>query len=570
MKTLKTFSLTLFSFLIVHCTLNIDNCLSQITQQWVARYNGVGNYEDGAGSIAVDGSGNVYVTGYSTGSGTSKDYATIKYNSAGVQQWVSTYNGPQGWNNDIAHSIAVDDSGNVYVTGQSFGIGTATDYATIKYNSAGVQQWASRYNGPPGNNPEDAAYSIAVDGSGNVYVTGRSIGSGTSHDYATIKYNSSGDSLWVQRYNGPGNYADAASSLAVDGSGNVYVTGSSMSGATYETVDYATIKYNSAGIQQWVARYNGPGNYVDGASSIAVDGSGNVYVTGTSFGNGITYNDYATIKYNSSGVQQWASRYNGPPENANDEAYSLAIDGSGNVYVTGQSVGIGTDYDYATIKYNSAGVQQWASRYNGPGNSSDAAYSLAVDGSGNVYVTGYISVNIINYDYATIKYNSGGDSVWVQRYNGPANEEDKAYSIAVDGSGNVYVTGGSTGSSLNWDYATIKYSELVGITPISNEIPETFLLEQNYPNPFNPTTKIRFSLPNPSARLRNGQEGGAQYVKLIIYDITGREVETLVNEQLNAGTYEADFDGSNFASGIYFYVMKTESFTDTKRMILIK
>src|SRR5437764_8209758 len=103
---------------------------------WVAAYNGSGS----ADAIAVDGSGNVYVTGASGG------YATIMYNSAGQQQWVARYNGPL--NSGGAHAIALDIPGNVYVTGQSTGIGTAEDYATIKYNSAGQQQWVARYNGP--------------------------------------------------------------------------------------------------------------------------------------------------------------------------------------------------------------------------------------------------------------------------------------------------------------------------------------------------------------------------------------------------------------------------------------
>ena len=131
-------------------------------------------------------------------------------------------------------------------------------------------------------------------------------GSGTNYDYATIKYNSSGVMQWVQTYNGPGNVSDIAYSIAVDGSGNVYVTGYSSQGGTNS--DYATIKYNSSGVQQWVQRYNGPGNGVDGAYSIAVDGSGNVYVTGQSYGGGTSL-DYATIKYNSSGVQQWVATY---------------------------------------------------------------------------------------------------------------------------------------------------------------------------------------------------------------------------------------------------------------------
>ena len=429
---------------------------SQVTQQWVARYNGPGNLEDfadNASSPAVDGFGNVYVTGSSKGSGTYYDYATIKYNSSGVQQWVVRYNGP-GNSSDAARSLAVDGSGNVYVTGFSYvSGGTSSDYATIKYNSAGVQQWVARYNGP--GNSGDGAYSLAVDVSGNVYVTGESLGSGTSLDYATIKYNSSGVQQWVARYNGPGDSIDYASSLAVDGSGNVYVTGESLGSGT--SSDYATIKYNSSGVQQWVARYNSPGNNDDFARSLAVDGSGNVYVRGSSYGSGTSY-DYATIKYNSSGVQQWVARYNGPG-NLNDFAFSLAVDASDNVYVTGSSSGLGTGYDYATIKYNSAGVQEWIARYNGPGNNYDEATSLAVDGSGNVYVTGESLGTGTSYDYATIKYNSSGIQQWIARYNGPGNSYDYAYSLAVDGSGNVYVTGSSYGSGTSIDYATIKYSQ---------------------------------------------------------------------------------------------------------------
>src|SRR4029434_9895328 len=99
---------------------------------------------------------------------------------------------------------------------------------------------------------------------------------------------------------------------------------------------YATVKYDSFGQEQWVARYNGPGNSDDSANSIAIDSAGNVYVTGTSFGSGIDY-DYATVKYDSFGQEQWVARYNGPG-NSDDSANSIAIDSAGNVYVTRESL----------------------------------------------------------------------------------------------------------------------------------------------------------------------------------------------------------------------------------------
>jgi hypothetical protein len=134
-----------------------------------------------------------------------------------------------------------------------------------------------------------------MDGSGNVYVTGRSTGSGTGLDYATLKYDPSGNQLWVQRYNGPGNDYDFANAIAVDGCGNVYVTGCSY-GDSVTSADYATLKYDPAGNQLWEERYNGPGNGDDGSYAIAVAGCDNVYVTGYSAGSG-TSSDYATIEY---------------------------------------------------------------------------------------------------------------------------------------------------------------------------------------------------------------------------------------------------------------------------------
>jgi hypothetical protein len=232
------------------------------------------------------------------------------------------------------------------VTGSSLGSNFDNDYATIKYSASGQQPWVTRYDGPA--NYEDLATAVAVDGAGNVYVTGSSYGS-VGQDYATIKYNATGQQQWVRRYDGPGHNDDAANAIAIDGSVNVYVTGYSYGSDTGN--DYATIKYDSAGQQQWVRRYDG-GDYDDFANGIAVDGLGNVYVTGASSacGDFSCSQDYATIAYSSTGQQQWVGRYDGSV-NSDDVANGVAVDASGNVYVTGSSYDSGTDRDYATIKY---------------------------------------------------------------------------------------------------------------------------------------------------------------------------------------------------------------------------
>jgi uncharacterized delta-60 repeat protein len=421
---------------------------------WLRRYNGPGNSSDYACAIAVDNSGNVYVTGYSEGSGTAWDYATIKYYPNGDTAWVRRYNGP-GNDDDKASAIAVDDSGNVYVTGWSTGIGY--DYATIKYYPNGDTAWVRRYNGP--GNYNNGATAIAVDGSGNAYVTGNSYGSVTDNDYATIKYYPNGDTAWVRRYVGSGtSNADQAEAISVDLSGNVYVTGSSDWGGTLSS-DYATIKYNPTGDTVWVRRYNGPGNGPDYAYDLSVDGSGNVYVTGSSYGSGGTDMDYATVKYNSLGEFLWVRRYHGGPAGSDDRAFSCGVDSSSNVYVTGIS-NDGDNYDYVTTKYNASGDLLWVRAYNGPGNSEDYANDLAVDASGNVFVTGRSAQNSYspyNDDYTTVGYNPHGDTLWVRRYNGSGDAEDWAFALVIDNSNNVYVTGGSDGYVAGYDYATIKY-----------------------------------------------------------------------------------------------------------------
>jgi WD40 repeat protein len=431
-------------------------------QLWVKRYSGPGNAADNARSVAVSPvGGTVYVTGISHGATSVYDYATIAYNAAsGARLWVKRYNGPAN-SDDEGLSVAVSPDGSkVYVTGTSIGATSAYDYATIAYSAAtGARLWVKRYNGP--GNGLDNAESVAVSpAGGTVYVTGSSEGTSVTYDYATVAYDAfTGAQLWVKRYNGPGNAADVARSVAVSPSGSkVYVTGTSI-GTTSEQ-DYATIAYSAAtGARLWVKRYNGPSNGGDVATSLAAPGNGKVYVTGSSGGGSLS--DYATVAYDAfTGTRLWVRRYNGPG-NGNDEAFSLAAR-SGRVFVTGGSAGAGTRRDYATIAYSAAtGARLWVKRYNGPGpgsgNGSDEATSLAAPGNGKVYVTGS-SGGGTRQDYATVAYDAfTGAQLWVRRYNGPGNGNDEAFSLAAR-SGRVFVTGRSEGTRVTYDYATVAYN----------------------------------------------------------------------------------------------------------------
>jgi len=441
---------------------------SQVAQEWVQTYNGPGNGIDIAFSVVVDNLGNVYVAGNSPGSTSANDITTIKYDSAGQQQWVQRYNGPGNGDDGTngTNAIAVDSSGNVYVTGWSAGTEN-TDCVVIKYNSDGDQQWAQRYNGP--GNDYDAPYGIALDSSGNVYITGTSTGDGTGFDYTTIKYNGDGVQQWVQSYNGSGNAYDAAQALAVDASGNVCITGNSA--AKNGLPDCVTIKYDTNGNQQWVKAYDGPANGTDYGNAVAVDGSENVYVTGSSTGS-TTDRDYLTIKYDSSGQEQWVSTYSSAGANV-DEARSVGLDGSGNAYVTGTlaySEGKASTDDWGTIKYNSSGAEQWVRAYNGPASIADEAWSIAADSSGNSYVVGYSNGVGSGSDLTSIKYDTDGVQQWVQAYDSPAHGTDSGFDIALDSQANVYVSG-TSGVNAALDYATIKYSQGPGPSPTPTPTP---------------------------------------------------------------------------------------------------
>jgi len=433
---------------------------------WVRRYSGSADREDVPSAIAVDSLGNIYVTGYSRHHNCTPydaDWVTMKYDPNGTELWVSTYNGPAD-DDDHAWDLALDDLGNVYVTGSSFGLGTSYDYATIKYDSSGTKIWESRYNGP--DDHWDMPCAVAVDDSGNVYVTGSSVGSGgyiTGYDYATVKYDGNGNELWVQRYNGPKDLLDAPYGLALDATGGVCVTGisfdSAAAGLLYKSA-YATLKYDTSGNRIWIRRYNGPTNTLDGASGIATDGLGNVYVTGFSDGTG-TWLDYAPLKYDSSGNEVWVRRYAGLGEDALDEASAITVDASNNVYVTGysrHSHNLPDDNsDWATVKYTASGDEVWVKRYSGPDALDDEANAIAVSGSGNIYVTGFTCRRTTSRDYTTIAYGQDGTELWLLEYDGPANGVDEALAIAVDGLGNVYVTGSSFDEGTHRDFATIKY-----------------------------------------------------------------------------------------------------------------
>lgn len=410
---------------------------------WTKTYNGIGNSEDEANDIAVDASGNVYVTGYADNDLTKDDYITIKYNSAGGMLWVATYNS-QYSQNDVAVSIAVDASGNVYVTGESEvnDAGTNVDYATVKYNSAGVQQWAVRHNGF--GNEIDRAVKVVVDASGNPVVTGRS-NNGATDDWVTIKYNTINNAvLWTNTLDYTEN--DRPADMTIDASGNIYITGRARS----STYDIATRKIDATGTTLWTKFYLG--SFDDRGVAIAVDGSGNVFIAGLNGTNATDY-DVVTIGYNSSGTQLWAKTYNGTGA-GNDEASDITVTSTGEVVVTGitdADASNGVNYDYLVLKYTATGNVVYTKAFNGTGNGSDDARTIFETSAGEVVVSGGMAVAINNMNVATCKLDSLGNQIWLKYVDGAGDNNDVGNKILTDGSGNSYVAGYSVNSNQDKD-----------------------------------------------------------------------------------------------------------------------
>ena len=261
---------------IVPCQTNYDTDFATVkydangNQLWVAYYDGPDKRSDFPAKMAMDAAGNVYVTGISypsncffSGALCESAMATVKYDLNGNQLWVARYNGPDDadWDDDEASDLAVDSAGNVHVTGYSVAPGAGYDYLTVKYDPNGKPLWIDRYNSA-GNEPDDflsyrdLAYAVAVGGAGCVYVSGEILGESSSWDFATIKYDASGNRLWLARYHAPTDESSTPLAIALDSADNVYVAGfTGATGGSGAGGDILTVKYDANGNQRWAARY---------------------------------------------------------------------------------------------------------------------------------------------------------------------------------------------------------------------------------------------------------------------------------------------------------------------------
>ena len=353
-------------------------------------------------------------------------------------------------------------------------------------------------------------------------------------------------------------------------------------------------------------------------SDINVDILGNIWTTGFAFNgavsfNGLdtiapfTYNDYI-IKYNSSGVAQWVSFV----EDITVQEFNIETDNSGNGYLSGNlfaptqfgnlnANGPQWVYDFFVTKIDPDGNYLWLNEIP-PGNNTSGdgtignSNFLSCSIGGNTFVTGFfrgqidfgngVILSANGNDIFVLSYDSDGTIQWGKAAGGDTYND--GCGIVTDNNESCYVSGVVSQNavfdtiSISGEYMNLFIAKLTFGTPVKVEnqsqdlipLANEYSLMQNYPNPFNPSTKIGFVIPN---RVRNLEDFSSQasrndnsLVTLKVYDILGNEIATLVNEEKPAGTYEVNFDAAGLSSGLYFYTLTAGSFSETKKMILLR
>jgi hypothetical protein len=433
---------------------------------------------------AVDGNGNIIVAGSAYNPSTFNDYVVLKYDKNGNLLWTRFYDNPIVHGNDIVIALALDGYGNIFVTGQSNTAGNTNSFVTIKYDPNGNQQWIATFQG--------ASYatipaSIKTDTQGNAYVTGTDYNTTTNIVTSkTIKYDPSGNQLWVNSYTGNGkNTAAFGSVITANG---IFVTGLTLDSASY-TGDATLQKIDlNSGSTVSMTLLNGFG--VQGSSSqgnaITADASGNLYITGftgNTLPNGAITQYFLTAKYTPSGSLVWFKTYDGLGQSAT--ANALTLDDNNNLIITGAELNSNTFItEYHTVKYDNNGNQLWASIFSEGANlKNDQGIiflnnHIVADSAGNSYICGEV-VNSAGTgaDMVTIKYSPSGTQLWDADYHG-ATGDGFAMDLFLD-KGTLYVTGEVNQNGVD-NITTIRYDQ----TPIVSQPNGSCISSQSLSTPY--------------------------------------------------------------------------------------
>jgi len=372
------------------------------------------------------------------------DILVTALNIDGSVAWQQTNSGANG-QNDYGTDLAIDNTGNIIVCGAVHN-GSNVDYRTLKYSSDGSLIWTKQYNGT--GNGDDVPVAIRVDANNNIYVTGTSTGNGTLTDYATLKYDQSGNVLWTTRYN-YNNLPEVATSLEIDNSGNIFVAGASAS--SYVNSDFCIVKYNSSGTQISVRRHATTGNGYDLPSEMTIGSNGNIYIVGTSeAGNNKNVKLLALTNTLTVIWAQYIDQFG-----RDDEGYSIALTPSNNLVITGYSEKTNGGTNLIVAKYSLTGSQLWLKNKTALiDNEIAKGRRVKANNNGKIFVSGECFTGN-SRDFITQSYNDNGNLIWERTYD-YSNETEKASQLIVSND-DVIITG-TTNDGTTDKTASLKYS----------------------------------------------------------------------------------------------------------------
>ncbi len=493
-----------------------------------------------------------------------------------------------GTDDDRGKSVCTDVSGNVFMAGNfrsptiTFGTTTLTnagcyDIFIAKYDATGNVLWAKSAGGTSC----DYGKSVCTDVSGNVFMAGNFISptitfgtttltNASCYDIFIAKYDATGNVLWAKSAGG-GTLCDYVNSVATDASGNAFITGTFSSPTiTFGTTtlikadsgfsDIFIVKYDASGNVLWARGAGGNGGTGrDVGNSVATDANGNAFMTGSFDNPTITFgtitlthagnNDIFIAKYDPSGNVLWAKSAVGT---ADDRGNSVATDASGNVFMTGDfhdTITFGTItltnayfQNVFIVKYDANGNELWAKSSVGTGQF-DQGSGVATDASGNAFITGTFTSTTITFGSSTltnrglfiVKYDAGGNVLWAK-----SADDGFGSGVATDASGNAFITGFFSSPTITFGSITLTragnndifIAKLNGTTGIE-EISSNNSISI-FPNPATSSFTLQLK-----AQVRDAE--------VAIYDVLGKE---MMRNKMTGTSME--IEKGNMPSGVYF------------------
>lgn len=366
-------------------------------ERWVYTYNGPGDSMDVALGVACDQNGNLYVAGSSYSN--NNDLLIVSLTSDGVERWVYQYNGT-GNGDDIANSIAVGLDGNVYAAGVSYGTGTGDDFVIVSVDTAGNERWVYTYDWTGGG---DGAYALVYGADHNLYAAGYSYHFISWYVFTVVSIDSAGAERWIFRTQGTGVVDEAVQSIVYGLDGNIYAAGYSY------LLDFTVVSLDTAGIERWKYR-KGQAGFNDRAFDVAYGSDGNIYSVGFLESNGTGYDftvisltdmgdtnwlysingsandndvaqaivygadehiysagwiidtsnaeDFVVIRLDTTGAEEWKYKYNGADNNI-DKAAAVVYGQDDNIYAAGCCSDAGNlDFVVISLDTTTVGVHE--------------------------------------------------------------------------------------------------------------------------------------------------------------------------------------------------------------------